>query len=380
MAKLLYFISEDWFFCSHFMERAKLAKEQGFEVVVLTREARHAQRIRDAGFRLVPLDMERSGTHLGKEWRVLCRVWRAYRQEQPDLVHQVALKPIIYGSLVAWFQRVRGVINAPVGMGYVFTSTDAKLRWLRPLVVLLLRGFLNPRGSKVVFENDEDLHVHVQRNAVRPQDAVLIQGAGVDTALFCPVPTPLGELVVVMAARMLKDKGVAEYVAAAQLLRKRGVRARFWLVGVPDPGNPSSFTHAQLAAWHAQGDVEWLGHSEDMPGLLKQCHIACLPSYREGLPKFLLEAMSSGLAVVSTDVPGCRAAVQQGVTGLLVPARDAVALADALHRLITQPIERATMGGSARARVEREFASGHINRLTLELYQSMSMDLVSGSV
>ncbi len=360
------------------MERAKLAKDQGFEVLVLTREAHHAQRIRDAGFRLLPLDMERSGTHLGKELRVLCQVWRAYRQEQPDLVHQVALKPIIYGSLVAWLQRVRGIINAPVGMGYVFTSTDAKLRWLRPLVVLLLRGFLNPRGSKVVFENAEDLHAHVQRKAVRSQDAVLIQGAGVDTAVFRPVPEPSGEPIAVMAARMLKDKGVAEYVAAAQLLRKRGVRARFWLVGTPDPGNPSSFTHAQLAAWHAQGDVEWLGHSEDMPGLLKQCHIACLPSYREGLPKFLLEAMASGLAVVSTDVPGCRAAVQHGVTGLLVPARDAAALADALCRLITQPIERATMGGLARVRAEREFASGHINRLTLALYQSMSTDVVSG--
>ena len=380
MAKLLYFISEDWFFCSHFMARAKVAQSEGFEIVVLAREGQHVQRIKDAGFRFIGLEMERSSTHLWKEWRVLCQVWRVYRQEKPDVLHHVALKPIIYGSLVARLQGLHGIVNAPVGMGYVFTSTDAKVRWLRPLVLLLLRGALNPRGSKVVFENDEDLRAHVKRKAVKSQDAVFIQGAGVDTGLFRPVAAPPGEPIVVMAARMLKDKGVAEYVTAAQLLRKRGVRARFWLVGAPDPGNPSSFSHAQLTAWHVQGDVEWLGHWEDMPGLLKQCHIACLPSYREGLPKFLLEAMSCGLAVVATDVPGCRAAVQRDVTGLLVPARDAAALADALYRLITHPMERAAMGGLARARVEREFASKHINRLTLELYQSLLAEVMGSSV
>ncbi|WP_367849020.1 glycosyltransferase family 4 protein [Rhodoferax sp. WC2427] len=371
MAKLLYFISEDWFFCSHFLDRAKLAQSQGFEIVVLAREGRHAQRIKDAGFRIVGLDMERSSTQLWKEWQVLRQVWRVYGQEKPDVLHHVALKPIIYGSLVARLRGLRAVVNAPVGMGYVFTSQDKKVRWLRPLVGLFLRNLLNPQGSKVIFENSEDLQAHVLRKAVRPLDAVLIQGAGVDTAVFHPVAAPQGDPIVVMAARMLKDKGVVEFVAAARLLRQRGVGARFWLVGAPDPGNPSSLTKAELMGWQAQGDVEWLGHQDDMPSLLQRCHIACLPSYREGLPKFLLEAMASGLAVVSTDVPGCRTAVQHGLTGLLVPARDVVALADALAQLISQPLQRADMGRCARARVEREFSGTHINQQTLELYQRL---------
>ena len=372
MAKLLYFISEDWFFCSHFMARAKVAQSEGFEIVVLAREGQHVQRIKDAGFRFIGLEMERSSTHLWKEWRVLRQVWRVYRQEKPDILHHVALKPIIYGSLVARLQRLPVLVNAPGGMGYVFTSQDKKVRWLRPLVGLSLRGLLNPPGSKVIFENDEDLQAHVQRKAVRPLDAVLVQGAGVDTAVFHPVLAPQGEPIVVMAARMLKDKGVVEFVAAARLLRQRGIEARFWLVGAPDPGNPSSLAASELLEWQAQGDVEWLGHQDNMASLLQRCHIACLPSYREGLPKFLLEAMASGLAVVSTDVPGCRAAVLHGLTGLLVPARDSTALADALAQLILQPLRRAEMGLRARDRVEREFAGTHINRQTVGLYHQLT--------
>jgi len=371
MAKLLYFVTEDWFFCSHFMERAKVAQSKGFEIVVLARGGRHSQSIKDAGFRFIKLNIERSSTHLWKEWQVLRQVWRVYRQEKPDLLHHVALKPIIYGSLVARLQGLRAVVNAPVGMGYVFTSQDKKVRRLRLWVDLFLRGLLNPPGSKVIFENSEDLQANVMRKAVRPLDAVLIQGAGVDTSLFHPVSAPQGIPIVVMAARMLKDKGVSEFIAAARLLRQRGIAARFLLVGAPDPGNPSSLTNAQLMEWQAQGDVEWLGHQDNMSSLLQRCHIACLPSYREGLPKFLLEAMASGLAVVSTDVPGCRTAVQHGLTGLLVPARDAHALADSLAQLISQPSQRADMGVCARARVEQEFSGVHINQQTLELYQQL---------
>jgi glycosyltransferase involved in cell wall biosynthesis len=372
MAKLLYFISEDWFFCSHFMERAKVAQANGFDVVVLAREGRHGQRIRDAGLRLVNLDMQRSGTNLWRELGVLRQVWRVYRQERPDVLHHVALKPVLYGSLVASFLRIKSILNAPVGMGYLFTSRDLKARLLQPGVGLLLRALLNPRGSKVVFENPEDLATYVARQSVRVEDAVLIQGAGVDTAEFYPAPWTNRAPVVVMAARMLKDKGVVEFVQAAALLKQRGVRAKFWLVGAPDPANPSSMSRTQLVAWQKQGSIEWLGHREDMPALLRQCDIACLPSYREGLPRFLLEAMATGLAVVSTDAPGCRHAVEQGVSGLLVPVRDAMALADALGRLIQNASERIHMGVQGRDRVLRDFSSPLITQQTLALYEQLA--------
>jgi len=373
MAKLLYLISEDWFFCSHFMDRAKAAQAQGFEVAVLTRESRHGHLIREAGFRLLPLEMDRSSTSVWKELRVLRQIWRAYLRERPDLVHQIALKPIIYGTFAARMVGLRAVFNAPVGMGYLFTSRGAKALLLRPLVRVLLRCLLNPRGSRVVFENSEDLQTTVRGGVVRAEDAVLIEGAGVDTALFHPVPTPVGQLVVVLAARMLKDKGIVEFVEAARLLRRRGSVAKFWLVGAPDLGNPSSFKLAQLQAWQQEGVIEWLGHQDDMASLLQKCHIACLPSYREGLPKFLLEAMATGLPVVTTDATGCRQAVEDGVSGVLVPVRDAKALAGALERLIGDNSLRVKMGAAGRERAEYRYACEHVTQLTLQQYRLLAV-------
>lgn len=370
MPKLLYFISEDWFFCSHFMDRAKAAQQAGFEVVVLTRIAAHGGQLLAAGFRPIELRMQRSSTHPLRELGVLRQVWRVYRAERPDLLHHVALKPILYGSLVARWLGLRPVVNAPVGMGYVFTSQGARGRWLRGAVRFGLRGLLNRPGSKVVFENQEDLAASVASGSVRAEDGVLIRGAGVDLVRFSPAPAPPPAPVrVVLAARMLRDKGVHEFVEAARLLRDRGVPVCCMLVGMPDAGNPSSLPLAQLEQWQREGVVQWLGHRDDMARVLRDSHIACLPSYREGLPKFLLEAMACGLPVVSTDVPGCREAVQPGVTGLLVPPRDAGALAQALARLAEAPGERAAMGQAARTRAERLYACEEVAARTLALYR-----------
>ena len=372
MAKLLYLISEDWFFCSHFMERAKAAQALGFDVLVMAREHRHGQQIRDAGFTLLALKMDRSSTNLWKEVGVVRQIWCAYRQHQPDLVHHIALKPIIYGSFVARCTGLRGVINAPVGMGYAFTVRDAKGRFLRRMVTLFLRWFMNPPGSKVVFENDEDRADFIRSASVRADDAVLIPGAGVDTATFRPSSKDHGTPIVVMGARMLKDKGVLEFVDAARRLARRGVPARFWLVGGPDSGNPSSLSEAQLQSWHDEGIVEWLGHRDDMATLLRQSQVACLPSYREGLPKFLLEAMACGLPMVASDVPGCRQLVLHERTGLLVPPHDAVSLANAIERLLADPVDRKRMGTEGRRRVENEFSICHITEMTSALYRKMA--------
>lgn len=372
MAKLLYFISEDWFFCSHFLERATAARDVGYEVVVLTRVGRHGDRLRDAGFRVAELNLDRSGVNVWRELQVLRRIWVIYRREKPDLVHHIALKPIFYGSLVARCLGIRAIVNAPVGMGYAFTASGARGQTLRMIVRLFLRSLLNPRGSKVVFENEEDLAECVAARSARAADAVLIPGAGVDTARFLPVTPPAGTPVVVMGSRMLRDKGVAEFVQAALALRTKGVAARFVLAGMPDLGNPSAVPVEQLQRWRDEGAVEWIGHCDDMAGLLQQSHLACLPSYyREGLPKFLLEAMACGLAVVSTDATGCRQAVEQGTTGLLVPPRDVGALTEALERLLRNRQERESMGRAGRERAQRLFDSQRVIRDTLALYAAM---------
>lgn len=371
MAKLLYFISEDWFFCSHFLERATAARDAGYEVVVLTRVGRHGARLREAGFRVAELNLDRSGVNVWRELQVLRRVWAVYRREKPDLVHHIALKPIFYGSLVARCLGIRGIVNAPVGMGYAFTASGARGQALRMVVRFFLRSLLNPRRSKVVFENEEDLAECVAARSARAADAVLIPGAGVDTARFVPAAPPVGMPVVVMGSRMLRDKGVTEFVQAALALRTKGVAARFVLAGMPDVGNPSAVPLAQLQRWRDEGAVEWIGHCDDMAGLLQKSHLACLPSYREGLPKFLLEAMACGLAVVSTDATGCRQAVEQGKTGLLVPPRDVGALTEALERLLRNRQERESMGQAGRERAQRLFDSQRVIRDTLALYAAL---------
>jgi glycosyltransferase involved in cell wall biosynthesis len=263
---------------------------------------------------------------------------------------------------------VNALVNAPIGMGFVFTSNSFLSLLLRPLVRAALRALLNPRGSKVVFENSDDLNALVGDRSVRAGDAVLIRGSGIEVAGFSAARQDGEAPVVTLVARMLWDKGVGEFVEAARLLRAERSPARFWLVGDADPHNPAAISEARLRAWNAEGIVEWLGHRDDVPAILARSQIACLPSYREGLPRSLLEAMAAALPIVSTDVPGCREAVRPGENGLLVPARDAPALAAALRQLIADPELRRRFGAAGRRRAEREFASSIVIAQTLAVY------------
>jgi len=370
-ARLLFFVTEDWFFCSHFIDRAVAAKDAGYEVLVLTRVRDRGEEILRNGLSLIPIDISRHGLNPLGELLTIWRVYRIYRKLRPDLVHQFALKPIIDGTIALRLGRAGGVINAPVGMGFVFSSRSRLATILRPLVRAALRALLNPPGSRVVFENPDDLESAARRRLVRREDAVLIRGAGVDTERFRPTPEPAGTPTVVLIARMLWDKGVGEYVEAGRLLKAKGVGASLILVGAPDARNPAAISEAQLRAWHEEGIVQWLGYRADIAEILAHCHIVCLPSYREGLPKCLLEAMAAGRPIVATDVPGCREAVRNGDNGLLVPSRDTEALAGALEALIGDPLLRRRYGDRGRRRAETEFATRVVNEATLGLYQEM---------
>lgn len=227
--KLVMLLTEDWFFCSHFFDRALAASHDGYEVTVLAHENDRAAQIRAAGIDFVPIPLQRRGLNPLSEFRTWRAILGAYRRLQPTLVHQVALKPLLYGSLAARLAGVRGVVNAPVGMGFVFTSKSLKSRLLRPFVWLALQLLMNPRGSKVVFENEDDLRNFVEGGAVRAEDAALIRGAGVDVATYAPAVEPPDPPVVTLVARMLWDKGVGDFVEAARRLRAEGVSARFRL-------------------------------------------------------------------------------------------------------------------------------------------------------
>lgn len=363
--KLLFFATEDWFVCSHWLPIIQGATKAGFDVVVVTRTNRHAGKIRQHGASVVHFEISRRGTNVFAELGTISRLMKIYRDEKPDIVHHVAMKPMLYGSLAARWTGVPHTVNWVAGMGWLFTSRNLRARLLQFAVRSMLGLLL--RKTDVIVENEDDLEV-VAGLGVAGRHVHLVRGAGVDTTAYAPSPEPEGIPVVVLPARMLWDKGVGEFVEAASLLRQRGVNARFVLVGDPDEENPASVSARRLASWQKEGAVEWWGRRDDMPQVLMQAHIVCLPSYREGLPKSLLEAASSGRPIVTTDVPGCRAVVHDGDNGILVGARSAAALADALGRLIADPALRQRMGRRGRDRALSEFSQEIVVARVLALY------------
>ncbi|MDS7594772.1 glycosyltransferase family 4 protein [Agrobacterium tumefaciens] len=368
----MFFVSVDWFFCSHFLQRAIAAKDAGYDVVLVSKFERHKDIVEAAGIRAIPIELERRSLNPIATLKAATAVAKIYRRERPDIVHHVAIKPILIGGLASVFAPPKSIVNAIVGMGYIFTGNSFVSRLVRPLVRLGFRLFLNPAGSKVVFENNDDLTDFVEAGAVRKQDAVLIRGAGVEPNQYWVAEERRLPPVTIFVARLLWDKGAGELIEAIRLLRQRGVAGRFIFVGDPDTDNPACIDAETLAEWKKEGLAEFLGYRSDIPTLLAQSHIACLPSHREGLPKSLLEAMAAGLPCVTTDTPGCREAVRDEDNGILVPARSPLHLANALERLLLDEDLRLRMGRRGKERIEQEFSTEIVVRETLKLYSEVS--------
>lgn len=371
--KLLFLVTEDWYFCSHRLPIARAARDAGFAVTVATRVSHHGEAIRAEGFDLVPLSWERANSNPLHEIAALLEITGIYRRLRPDIVHHVAVKPALVGSLAARLAGVPRMVNAIAGLGFVFASRSLKARILRPLISLGFRALLNGSQSRVIVQNPDDERLLIERHLVAPQRLVLIKGSGVDLDRFCPLPEPIaGPPVAALVSRMIWDKGIGVLVEAARLLKARGVALKVVLAGQPDPENPASIGADQLRAWHDEGIVEWVGFCDDVPGLWARSHIAVLPSwYGEGVPKSLLEAAAAGRPLIAADGPGLREVVQDGVTGLLVPPRDAEALANGLQRLAEDAGLRQRLGQAARSLAEREFGEDTVIRGTLALYRTL---------
>lgn len=365
MPKLLFVVTEDWYFVSHRLALAIEAQRKGFDVAVATRFGNHRQDIENAGLLTITFEMDRRGLNpvaLLREVLALCGI---LRRERPDVVHLVALRPVVVGGIAARLAGISGIVSAITGMGFLFTD-GGRLPWVRKAVQRMLPWLLS-KGLTIVQNADDAKQLAVF--GLTHDRLRLIAGAGVDTGHFTPCAKSGHIPVVMMAARLLWDKGVGEFVDAARQLDGRGVC--FVLVGSIDAGNPVSISEETLKQWLAEGVVEWWGHSEDMAATLAKADIVCLPSYREGLPKVLLEAMASGKVCITTDVPGCREAVRHEDNGLLVPAKDAAALASAIGRLLDHPDERRKMGARGRMRAVEEFSQGKVIEATLAIYREV---------
>ncbi len=374
VTRVLFVVNADWFFLSHRLPLAIAARNAGVEVVVVAGDTGKSAAIRDQGLEFVSLPISRSSTNPLTDARTLIFLFSLYRQLRPDLVHHVTVKPIIYGSLAARAVGGIAVVNAISGLAYTFSSDSLHARTVRPLVTVLYRLALRFTHSRTIFQNPDDRDELIRLGVVRPQQAVLIRGSGVNCSTFAPTAEPDGVPVVMLPARMIREKGVEEFVRAAGLLLGSGHGARFVLVGDSDPANPGSIDPLQLEAWTREGLVECWGHQSDMAAVLARANIVVLPAYREGLPKVLLEAAACARAIVTTDVPGCREIVRSAVNGLLVPARDAIALADAIATLLQSRELREQFGRAGRAIAVNEFAEEIVVKNTLALYRALLRD------
>ena len=370
-ARVAFFVTVDWYFVSHYLALARAIRDAGYSVSVITAVDKHAEQIRAAGIELIPFPISRKGMHPVAEVRSLLRLITVLRRLRPDLLHCIAQKPVLYGSLAARMTGVPAVIAALPGLGWMFTSREPRARLGRRLALLGYRRLLRDRHVRVLVQNDSD---RGELKRLAGLDAAVIPGSGVDLERYRPRPPAhrlAPPITVMLASRLLWDKGIGELVEAMRLLRQRGANCRCCLIGEPDDGNPASVSQEWLEARVAEGVVECWGFRDDMPAVLREAHIACLPSYREGMPKFLLEASAAGLPLVATDVPGCRDVVQSGSNGLLVPPRDAAALADALQRLIEDAKLRDQFGTQARAIAEARFGTERIAAIVKDVYRAL---------
>jgi len=348
---------------------ARALRLRGDEVVVMARV--HDGRPLPDATEVIPWSLSRGSLNPVRELAALVEVVRAYRRLRPALVHHVSHKPVVYGGIASTLLGIP-TVNTINGLGYLSMSSRRRDRALFAALLAALRLVLRRTASRTIFFNSDDRDRLIARGVVPAAAAVVVPGSGVDADRFRPAPEPaLGPPLVVCAGRMLREKGAVEFRVAAEQLVARGIDARFALVGEPDPHNPGSISAAELRRWAAAGPVEWWGRRDDMPEVLARAAIVCVPSHGEGLPKVLLEAAATGRAIVTTDVPGCRAVVRDGVDGVLVPPRDPDALADALGSLLDAPDERRRLGRAARARVDAELTRDHVVARILAVYDQV---------
>lgn len=373
--KFALYANTDWYLYNFRLSTALALKAQGHEVILLSPPGDFGARFATHGLRWIPLSMDRASLNPLRETRTLAELVRVLRAEKPDLLHSFTVKCAVYGAIAARLAGVPAIVNAVAGLGYVFTSDAPLARVLRPLVKQAMRLTLGGGRARVILQNPDDARIMIKQRLVPAEKVRVIRSSGVNTSRFLPrrVDAEPERIRVLLAARLLWEKGVGEYVEAARLLRSQGRQVEFLLAGTPDPGNPRSVRQAEVEAWSREGVVRWLGHVDDMPALMGSVDVMVLPSYyREGVPKSLVEAAACGLALITTDRPGCHEVVRQhGVDGLHVEPRNARQLAERIAQLDDDRALLRRLGQHVRQRALTEFDERLVIGRTIEVYAEL---------
>ncbi len=359
-------------FIMHRLELAQFLHKAGYEVHVALPHDPQLNAVSTECFAVHGYFLSRQSTQPSNEMRCFYALYTLYRKIQPALVHHFGLKPVLYGGCAARVAGIPAAVSTFTGLGYLFRANTRSAWFLTKLVSGGLKFSFAHQNCKVIVQNLDDLKSLFQNGVAIAHKASLIKGSGVNISVFIPQPEPAGVPVIMMAARLIWEKGVKEFVEVARILQARGAQARFLLVGEPDSNHPSAVPLKQLEYWHACGYVEWVGWSYNMPELMKQCHVFCLPSYYgEGVPCVLLEAAATGRPIITTDSVGCRDVVRHGHNGLIVPAKDVAALAEAINYLIDDSQLRSLMGKRSRKIINKEFSLNQVIKENKAIYTSL---------
>lgn len=369
--KIIYIVNVDWFFISHRLPIALEALKQGHDVHVFTKDTGKMEYLKSLGIRVCPINLERGSINPFKSLKLLLDLKEKITTIQPDVVHLVTIKPVLIGGLASILAKVPSIVYAISGLGFIFTNTMLKAKILRLGIIPLYRLALSAKNKTVIVQNLDDLRILRQYVAIPESQTTLIPGSGVDLKQFDFQPLPLTNKIVLMACRLLADKGVYEFQKSAQLLKEKYPEVRFVLVGGIDPDNPASLTEQELNDWVEKGDLEWWGHQSNMAEILSQATIVILPSYREGMPKVLLEAQALGRPIVTTDVPGCREAIENGKTGFLAQVKDQHSLATAIEKLIINDELCLGFSRNARALAEQKFDIEQVVKTHMNIYENL---------
>lgn len=375
--RLLYILNDLSFFFSHRYPIALEAAKNGFEVHIATPPPPTSIETKDTPFIFHNINLSRKGKNPITELKSLMSIYRLINKVKPDIIHLVTIKPVVYGGLIARMLKVPSVVMAIPGLGSQYISSTLLARMQRTIINQLYHAALKHPNLKVIFQNPDDRTFLLENSSLTTKDTALIRGSGVDLSTYKVLPEQSEPIVIAMISRLLKDKGVLEYVAAATQLKTSGINARFVLVGEPDYGNPAFIDKSLLEQWRQEDNVELLGFRNDIPELMQKINIVVLPSYREGLPKVLVEAAACGRAVITTDVPGCRDAILPGKTGLLVPVKNATALASAIQKLVIDSNYRQELGKQGRLLAEAEFAIEYVVSAHMNIYKELGTNIFS---
>ena len=367
--KLFIVVNVDWFFLSHRLPIALEGIRRGYDVTIFSIDTGKKSEIESHGLKFIPLPTSRSGVNIFQELKVIQLLWNHYKRDKPDIIHHVALKPVIYGSFVCRMLKIKNVNNALSGMGFLFANPE-KTSFTRQILLLLFKFSFNNPNLKFILQNQDDLNLIVNSGVVQRKQCYIIKGSGVELDKFAYSQEKDNVKVrFVLLARMLEDKGVKEYVEAAKIVNSRYKgQGLFILVGGIDMGNRAAISEAKIREWEKEGSVQWVGCKDDVVAIINEANVIVLPSYREGLPKSLIEACAIGRAIITTNVIGCKDVVRDGVNGLLVPVKNSVALAESMEKLLLAKDLRVEMGKQGRIIAEKEFSIENVIKKTFEIY------------